>query len=359
MRNFKVFEDETMPLRNLNVLTGLNSSGKSSVIQALRMLNIQGLTANMGTWKEFTRYEKNTLELAISRNKKDHYDFDLLLEYKRRENEFVITNCSNNPFYNNNHSNSLGFVSYISADRYGPKNVLPLRTDDDVLIVGEYGEYIIDFLESISNRRNELLVVPDNLAIGESSIMHNIITWLSKISPGIKMESESFERTDMGRVKWNGFRAAHVGFGLSYTLPIIASVLVHSAQVYNNKVPCNTDNEFGKNVLLLIENPEAHLHPAGQTLMGKLLAYSAGYGVQIVVETHSDHLLNGMRIAVKEGKLSHKDMGCLFFNLPPEGNEMFRDAVKVEDIRIDEYGMLDYWPANFFDEIEKNFLELL
>jgi len=360
MRNFKVFEDAALPLRALNVLTGLNSSGKSSVIQALRILNMQGLFGGMGSWKEFARYESNEVELEFSRNKEDIYDLEFALAYNRSDNILNRYNYKNNPFYNNNSVNTLGFLSYISANRYGPRNTLPLRTDEAALSVGECGEYIVDFLQSID--RDEWLDgvdTPECLSIDGKSLNGNIIAWIRKISPEIGIKPESFDKTDVGRVMWDGFRAAHVGFGLSHALPIIASVLVHSGQRVDGRVPLPDNCNFEKNVLLLIENPEAHLHPAGQTTMGRLLAYAASCGVQIVVETHSDHLLNGMRIAVKEGVLSPKDFGCLFFSLPECGKKMYRDAVQFDDIRIDAHGMLEYWPTNFFDETEKNLLQLI
>jgi predicted ATPase len=360
MKNFKAFEDETLKLKPLNVLTGLNSSGKSSVIQALRMLNIQGLPPDMGTWKEFTRYDANSLELAFSRNKDDLFAFEMLLEYNRKEDKITYHNYSNNSFYYNNHFNALGFVSYISADRHGPKNILPLKVDGAALTVGERGEHIVSFLQSIDSFWIEEVETPKPLELNGKHLMHNISAWLNIISPGIKLQSEVIDKTDAGRIIWDDFRAAHVGFGLSYTLPIIASVLLHSAQKNAGKIPWSGDDcGLEKNVLLLIENPEAHLHPAGQTAMGRLMACAAACGVQIVVETHSDHLLNGMRIAVKEGILPHTDMGCLFFTLPKSENKIYRDATLVDDIQIDKFGMLTDWPTNFFDETEKNLLKLI
>jgi len=351
MRNFKVFEDETIQLRPLNILTGLNSSGKSSVIQALRMLSVRGLLSDMGRWKGFARHNANTVELAFSRNRQGEDETEFCIEYNRKLDKVELLNYGR--------SSSLGFVSYISADRYGPRTTLPLKIDSEALTVGERGEYIVDFLQTIKSEAFETMVTPEKLALDGQSLERNITAWLGKISPSIEMGINVYDESDSGSVSWNGYRATHVGFGLSYTLPIIASVLVHSAQKASGKIPLPDDCGFEKNVLLLIENPEAHLHPAGQTAMGRLLACAAACGVQIVAETHSDHLLEGIRIAVKEGLLPPKDMGCLFFDLPKQGEKMYRDPVIVEDIRIDEYGMLDYWPPNFFDEAEKNLLQLI
>jgi predicted ATPase len=237
-----------------------------------------------------------------------------------------------------------GVFSYISADRYGPRNSLPLNIEGGVDTVGCFGENIVDFLSLIDDellgRVPEILVLNENRGVGI-----NIQEWLRLISPGVKFEYERDAHTDTGRTEFNGHRPVHVGFGLSYALPVIASILIHSSQLFSG------DAAQG---LLLIENPEAHLHPSGQTMMGKMLGLAASCGLQIVVETHSDHLLNGVRIAVKEGKISHTNVKCYFF----KSNEENFSTI-VEGLSIDKHGMLDYWPDGFFDESEKNLMKLI
>ena len=78
-------------------------------------------------------------------------------------------------------------------------------------------------------------------------------------------------------------RAVHTGDGLVQVLPIVVAAL-----------------SAAEDSLLLIENPEANLHPAGQAHMGEFLAEVAAAGVQVILETHSDHVLNGIRRAVKQ-----------------------------------------------------------
>lgn len=75
-------------------------------------------------------------------------------------------------------------------------------------------------------------------------------------------------------------KPANVGFGYTYILPIIVSGLI--AQ---------------KGQILIVENPEAHLHPKAQSEIAKFLALVASCGVQIYIESHSEHILNGLRIS--------------------------------------------------------------
>ncbi|WP_338044553.1 AAA family ATPase [Nostoc edaphicum] len=108
--------------------------------------------------------------------------------------------------------------------------------------------------------------------------------------------------------------------------------------------------------LILVENPEAHLHPRGQTKMGELLALAASCGVQVVIETHSDHVLNGIRLAVHSGKLEPEDVQLHYFQRQEKQGQIFTEVVSP---RIDRNGRIDRWPDGFFDEWEKNLITLL
>ena len=126
-------------------------------------------------------------------------------------------------------------------------------------------------------------------------------------------------------------RPQHVGFGLSHVLPILVAALV--ARVGD---------------MLLIENPEVHLHPAGQALMGRFLAEVAASGVQVILETHSDHVLNGARRAVRDAVVSPADVVLHFFR------DRNLDGDQVVSPRVDVRGNVDFWPEGFFDQFDKD-----
>ena len=126
-------------------------------------------------------------------------------------------------------------------------------------------------------------------------------------------------------------RAVHVGFGLTQLLPIIVAGL---------------SREPGD--LLLIGNPEVHLHPAGQAMIGCFLSEVAAAGIQVVIETHSDHVLNGVRRSVKAGILAPEDVLVHFFRT--------REAVgdQIVSPTIDRSGNVNVWPEGFFDQFDKD-----
>ena len=112
---------------------------------------------------------------------------------------------------------------------------------------------------------------------------------------------------------------------------------------------CIRDRNAAPGDLLLIENPEVHLHPAGQAKIGRLLArVAAATGAQVILETHSDHVLNGVRRAVRERETRPDQVGLLFFRPPQEGLD------QVVSPQLDVEGNIDHWPEGFFDQFEKD-----
>jgi predicted ATPase len=103
-----------------------------------------------------------------------------------------------------------------------------------------------------------------------------------------------------------------------------------------------------KGDLLLIENPEVHLHPSGQALIGQFLAEVAQAGIQVIVESHSDHVLNGIRRAVKSCKIDSRDVVLHFFSARHDGEVPYRSPRLASD------GTINQWPTGFFDQFDKD-----
>jgi predicted ATPase len=133
-------------------------------------------------------------------------------------------------------------------------------------------------------------------------------------------------------------RSTNMGFGVSYALPIIVQGLLTA-----------------KGGILIVENPEAHLHPAGQSAMGRFLALCAADGVQVIVETHSDHVLNGICLAALEDKHPLRREDVLihsFLNEPQAGKQVLA-------IEIDKKGGFTQNPPGFFDQSAKDLQAIL
>lgn len=323
LQGFKCFTDEQLDIEPLTVLSGLNSSGKSSVLQAIRILKEKRPLDGHGPFSEFVSSHSKEFFIAA-----EHDD----------GRKSILS-------YGPDQANKVGdlmddqsLFSYISAGRLGPKPFLPIWTEKVLTDAGEQGEYVLDFID----RYFELSGLPEKLRHKESkssAVRLNIAAWLNLISPGVEFHYDLNKKADIGTAEFSSRRPTNVGFGLSYTLPIIATIIVYASLIAN---------KHNKSALILIENPEAHLHPSGQTRMGEFLALAAACGVQIIIETHSDHILNGIRLAVKDKHLSPDDTSFYFFTY-----DFDAEKTTVERPLIDEYGMFDEWPDGFFDETEK------
>ena len=160
---------------------------------------------------------------------------------------------------------------------------------------------------------------------------------MSSLFPGcgIALQQESGANAVILRLRisnaTNFHSPVHTGFGLTQVLPIMVAAL-----------------SANKGDIILIENPEVHLHPAGQALMGQFLSDVAHAGIQVIVETHSDHVLNGVRRAVKTGRLASEQVAIHFFRPPSDA------APQVLSPTLDDSGNIDDWPEGFFDQFDKD-----
>ena len=196
-------------------------------------------------------------------------------------------------------TNRLRGLTYLTAERQGPRESYPLDDLQLAPVVGPKGEHAV----SIVHLGRDLSVL-DGLRLQEvpPHLFRQVEARMGSFFPGCALAIDQVPRASVVTLGirisrgTDFYRPAHTGFGLTQVLPIVVASL-----------------SAGRDDLLLIENPEVHLHPAGQAAMGKFLAEVAGAGVQVIIETHSDHVLNGIRRAVKSDVLSPGSVALHFF----------------------------------------------
>lgn len=361
LTNFKCFERQELPLRNLTMLAGMNGMGKSSVIQSLLLLRqsheqallaTSGVTLNgglvrIGTAQDalFTGAAEETIGIGL--------DFDGGQAGGGLEADWRLDASASNdmldlvsPEVDAKVFEQALFTSdfqYVQAERLGPRTTFEV-SDDQVRRrrqLGAKGEFTAHFLE-VHGREPIGVAALAHPEANSDSLLDQVEAWTATISPGTRIHTQAIDQVDLVHLRYsfvteravsNEFRATNVGFGLTYTLPILVAVL--SAKPGS---------------MVLIENPEAHLHPQGQMGIGMLFARAASAGVQIVVETHSDHLLNGMRLAVHDGSAAPDKIKLHFFERKAVGDVA---QAAVTSIEVDENGRLDQWPDGFFDQWDK------
>ena len=222
-------------------------------------------------------------------------------------------------------------IHYISADRIGPKDFYTKSTLDKFPNVGARGEFTANLLY----KKQEDLV-DDRLCLGEDAktLITQTEAWLSKIFDGAKLEIPS-SKSSVLELLFNTsasrdrFKPANVGFGFSSVLPIIVSGLIAK-----------------EGEILIVENPEIHLHPRAQSELTKFLAKVSSCGVQVLVESHSDHILNGLQVAVADKIIEENEISVLYFQSD--------NQEPVVQIPIQKDGRIDVWPDGFFDQSNKD-----
>ena len=313
----------------ITLLTGLNSSGKSSTLQAIRICQNQKILKGLGNIKDLRCTLSNSYpEILIE------FDDKQLAKCIFSESETIKADIAD----------AINYIYYISADRLGPRVSLPFK--NNVTHVGEIGEDVYSLLSRYRDQGGVPDILRHDSLPDTSSIFEQVRAWLSIISPGVRFDFQVYSNADMGIGSFAEFRPTNVGFGLSYTLPIIVSVLINASILATNKQI--------KSVTLLLENPEAHLHPKGQTQLGYFLSLASQCGVQCIIETHSEHILNGIRIAVKDKRVPDDNVIFHYFR-----KKISADCSEAISIFVDQNGMLDNWPEGFFDEMEQSLTRLL
>lgn len=360
LRNFKCFEKMDCELENVNILTGLNGMGKSTLIQSLLLLRQSSDAGKEAKLKLNGEY----VELGIGRDvlyeKAAIEEIEFMVEYTGGLRRYVyeydaesdeqilidsqVRGTEECPLYANR-------FTYLSAYRIEPQKIYGITNKSNIQrhAWGNNGEFSLQYLkeyggDDVINGNIFRNFIDDE---AKKSLANHVNEWLQMISPDVKVNievnqlrniSELYFEFIEGENTTNLYKCVNVGFGLTYVLPIIIALV--SAE--------NGD-------IIILENPEAHIHPKGQRMLGELIARAGASGAQIIVETHSDHILNGVRLAVKNRYIEKERVGIMYFY--KDRNDNYRHKCEVPHILAN--GKIDHWPEGFFDEWENALLDLV
>lgn len=345
IKGFKCFADSTFELNKITLLTGANASGKSSIVQALLLLkdaadgdgtlsllslDDQRYAFDFGSADSLINNELKTDEVTIALSD------DIVMGFSGGEQE-----QSRKLLVGVNHLDRLKAVfvnglTYFTAERQGPRYEYDRKAANDDGC-GCRGENTGNVMADKWNARvdgKRLLVETGtkeffNIALDD---------WVGYIFPGVTVRvqprgTQSYQiliRESYHNIQTD---STNIGFGISYALPILVGALLANDESW-----------------LVVENPEAHIHAKAQSNMGYFLGIMAASGLQVVVETHSEHIVNGIRrAAIISGRLKPEEVNIYFFKGKSES----------ELITVDEYGNLSDFPVDFFDQSRQDMLEII
>lgn len=357
IENFKCFPVRRVQLGKITILAGANSVGKSSVIQTLLLSRIAFERLKAVNYEniakisvplngEFLLSLGNTIEV-LNREAKENVIRFTYLDTNGRDRvqfEFKVEDVESSiydlqilkiiPTSGNLPDTSLfqEQFHYLNAERIGPRQKYEV-VSMPYLNVGVQGEHSIQVL----NDKN--FDIPVNRIYTPNQpfkLLAQARAWMEFIVPNVSIgDVQSYDKIRTAEIRYGDSSPTNVGFGVSYVLPIVLSGLIAA-----------------EGAMLIVENPEAHLHPSGQSRIGQFLAFIAAAGVQVVIETHSEHIINGIRIVTVKGNLKPDDALVNFFSHSEDGK------IEVTPIHFTKKNDLEKWPVGFFDQSQIDFAQM-
>jgi predicted ATPase len=355
LRNFKCFIQTDVEFGPLNVLAGSNGTGKSTIVQALLVLfqsvqsgaigrnrlQLNGPLVDLGTGRDvlYKRSEADHFGIEV-RDGSGNWKVTATVPASEFQHTLDVVDDPKGAVPRCFHNQ----VLYLSADRLAPQKSYPMNLDDsfgnDVGRRGEFAPLLYSRSRS-SNVENDQLILETIDKKRFTDIETQFSLWMARLFPGFVVRTDTFDQLDTVMLGLNlqkqigepeFLRPSNVGFGVSVAFPIILAGLL-----------------AGMNTTLIVENPEAHLHPSAQSLIGEFLARVAAGGAQLFVETHSDHVVNGLRIAFKNKIISSDNLRFFAFAKTDEYGSQHATLVS-----LDESGDFFERPDSFFDQTDKD-----
>ena len=358
IKNFKAIRDINIELSGLNIFTGLNGMGKSTLIQSLllirqsvfsidREINLNGEYVKLGEYQDvFCEYPTDDELFQIRVEYEDDTYLNIESSYrteKKQEKIIDVQSYRNSCMYKSIFGTDT--FTYLSASRISPSDSYDTNSTSigkrNFGIDGKYAPHYYHL-----NKNNDITIKGLAFDVEDTvfSLENQLNLWMAVISPKVQVITEQKDNFILLRYSYKTqglnttpFKPQNAGFGLTYVFSVLVAIL---------------SSRPGD--ILIIENPESHIHPKGQSELARLLALAASNGVQVFIETHSDHILYGVRIAIKEKYITTENTKIYYFDR--DEVEHFSTATKIV---IDEYGRMERSVRKYFDEYESHLNHLM
>jgi predicted ATPase len=380
-KNYKLFkEKQTLELKPITILIGKNNSGKSAVLKLPTLIegSLSGkfkepfVLVNDGV-KIASEYRDivygrtfKELELEIFQKKNISSDDDFLrTEIYIDDNEPIIESWNCNDSFDllkldeNNYQNNI--INKVHDTHFEGINLKSIEFHDDLLPKEDFFplpifKIVTDFIGAIrlDAQQNYLYSsnIPDKSSVDGGNLYQFLIDdylttdkkYFNQVSNWIKDKFEGWElkivvdgykkeipaiiELEKGSLKIN---ISQTGMGISQVLPLII-------RAYK---PCKEET------LIIIEEPESHLHPYAHAQIAQLFYESIKLdnNKKYLIETHSQNFVLRMRRLVAEGKLNPEDLAIYYVDFDENKNESLLDR-----INLDELGRVSFWPEGVFGE---------
>ena len=346
LHNFKTFDEETFSIAPLTLIMGINGMGKSSILQSLLLLKQNYANGSFDMKDKQVRLEGDFVSLEDSQSLCNVWSDDRKVEIditlsdkatvcwtinaeEEDKSDLPCEMSSDNGDVRSLFSEGFAFLGANRLMPHKDYSTVSRKTYNTKL--GTEGELTPGYLHQALNKNEEIgidaMKCPNVEGI-DLQLVTNVNAWMSKImniSMAATTEPIDSQRVriiyNIGDVLSEPFSPLQVGFGLTYTLPVVTALLMAKP-----------------NDLLLMENPEAHLHPSAQVKLGEMISKAVACGVQVIIETHSDHIINGVRLARKNGIIGKQSDVNLIFVQRTKDEDNNKLITYVNDVQIKDDG---------------------
>lgn len=329
--NFKSIKEQSFEFKPLVILTGTNSSGKSSVLHAI-LLTVENRTSR--SLQELTR---NFDKFSIVRN-----------SFIKKDSISIIINNHSFNIDDEDYDRSKAVYSrefkfeenlfFISANRTGAED---LAHYNDYEKFGVNGEYTFSYFDKHWQEKAEIVKFEN-----DESLKGQLWNWCKEIL-GLDFDIQTNKiNENFAQIKYyfrninKELSPCNVGTGVSYALRILIIGL-------NCK----------KGDIFIVENPEIHLHPKAISNMAKFFTFLAKNGVQVILETHSEHIINSACYEVCKKNFDSSDI--VIYYKADQNSDFEKINVGNSGKFVDDNGNLRKYPSGFFDANSAELWELL
>lgn len=367
LENYKCFSNkEDFNLRKVNVFTGYNGRGKSTVFQSflllaqslydnktLKNLIVNGSFCKLGLFEDLIHHNNtsNIIHFYFETDSEKYnaleFAYKELSDRKGTLEDIVIDGKSyvettKQLGGENGASDKKSLQSYpedihtlfdnfcfVSADRLGP-TLFEVKQDlFENNPIGNSGEHRLNVLAGHDELQTEL-----------SSAINRIMDGGNLSVSGDSDKEKSNEVLKLyftSIIDGQPVKSINCGFGYSYIIPVLLTSLCM------------------KKGCLFIENPEAHLHPFAQSQLTKeLVSICTRNNTQLFIETHSEHVINALRLCSlydtpQFDKFSNNDLSIYFFD----------KDMSIISLNLEENGQISKWPLGFFDQAERDAAQIV
>ena len=350
VEGYKSIDRAQVELRQFTLFSGVNSAGKSSMIQSINyMLDLQHKLDNqgrdmygaIGKFVDVRNSVKGNKEIIFRLSEEDtneeQYFFSAVCSGGEGRTQVKIESPESEKLIQYAEKYK---VIYLSAERVGVQNTYELNIQNP-WDIGNKGQFVYSYLSYFGQEEllePNFICHPDEIGM---SLSNQVNYWLNYLLD-FRIQVNAVPDVDQVVVTYSNsksnryYRAVNVGTGVTYISALIIAAL-----------SCKAGDT------LIVENPEIHLHPRAQSRLMEFMAFLCGRGLQVILETHSDHIYNGMRKCIKRNMLSRDKIAAYYFEL----NETMQ--TQIHHITFNNQGAEETHPYGMFDQFDDDLDELI